>query len=62
MFVLKSLGFRKLRHSSELQNDALMHREDVKGFELGSGIAKASSIPSRHTTLYQGWFNVGPES
>ena len=42
MFVLKSLGFRKLRHSSELQDDALMHREDVKGFELGCGIAKAS--------------------
>ena len=26
MFVLKPLGFRKLSHSSEMRNDALMHR------------------------------------
>ena len=25
--VLKSLGFRKLSHSSEIQKDVLMHRE-----------------------------------
>ena len=28
---LKALGFGKLGHSSEMQNDALMHREGLKG-------------------------------
>ena len=31
IFVLKSLGFRKLIHSSEMQNDALRHRDGLKG-------------------------------
>ena len=31
MFALKLLGFRKLSHSSEMRNDALMHREGLKG-------------------------------
>ena len=31
IFVLESLGFRKLSHASEMQNDALMHREGLKG-------------------------------
>ena len=30
-FVLKSLGFFKLSHSSEMQNDALMHRDGLEG-------------------------------
>ena len=29
--ILKPLGFRKLSHSSDMQNDALMHREGLKG-------------------------------
>ena len=29
--VLKTLGFRKLSHSSEIQNYALMHREGLNG-------------------------------
>ena len=29
--VLKSLGFRKLSHSSEMQNDALLYSEGPKG-------------------------------
>ena len=29
--VLKRLGFRKLSNSSEMQNDALKHREGLKG-------------------------------
>ena len=29
--VLKPPGFRKLSHSSEMRNDALMHREGLKG-------------------------------
>ena len=33
IFVLKPAGFRKLSHSSEMQNDALMHREGLKGLE-----------------------------
>ena len=28
-FYLKPLDFRKLGHSSEMQNDGLMHREDL---------------------------------
>ena len=31
IFVLKPLGLRELAHSSEMQNDALMHREGLKG-------------------------------
>ena len=31
IFVLKPLGFRKLSHSSEMRNDALMHRDRLKG-------------------------------
>ena len=31
IFVLESLGFRKLSHASEMQNDDLMHREGLKG-------------------------------
>ena len=27
IFVLNPVGFRKLSHSSEIENDALMHRE-----------------------------------
>ena len=30
MFVLKPLVFRKLNHSSEMPNDALMHRQGLK--------------------------------
>ena len=30
-FVLKPLGFRKLSHSKEMRNDALKHREGLKG-------------------------------
>ena len=30
-FHSKTLGFRKLNNSSEMQNDALMHREGYKG-------------------------------
>ena len=30
-FVVKTLGFRNLSHASELQNDALMYREGLKG-------------------------------
>ena len=29
--VLKPLGFRKLIHSLHMRNDALMHREGLKG-------------------------------
>ena len=29
---LKTPRFRKLGHASEIQNDALMHREGLKGF------------------------------
>ena len=29
--VFKILSFRKLGHSSEMQNDALMHCEGLKG-------------------------------
>ena len=29
--VLKQIGFRRLSHSSEMQNDALMHREGLMG-------------------------------
>ena len=38
--VLKSLGFRKLSHSSEMQNDALMHREGLKGTNILDKIRK----------------------
>ena len=31
MLGLKSLCYRKLSHYSEMQNDALMHREGLKG-------------------------------
>ena len=31
IFVVKPVGFRKLSHSSEMQNDAFMHREGLKG-------------------------------
>ena len=31
--VLKSLSFIKLSHFPEMQNDALMHREGLKGFK-----------------------------
>ena len=37
--VLKPPGFRKLSHFSEMRNDALMHREGLKGFE-DAGSAK----------------------
>ena len=30
-FVPKPLGFTKLSHFSEMQDDALMHREGLKG-------------------------------
>ena len=30
-FVVKALAFRNLSHPSELQNDALMHGEGLKG-------------------------------
>ena len=33
MFVLKPPGFMKLSHYSEMRNDALMHREGLKGEE-----------------------------
>ena len=29
--ILKPLGFRNLSHSSDMRNDALMHREGLKG-------------------------------
>ena len=29
--VLKPLDFRKLSHTSKMQNDALMHHEGLKG-------------------------------
>ena len=32
-FVLKPPGFRRLSHSSEMRNDALMHREGSKGYQ-----------------------------
>ena len=32
IFVLKPLGFRKLSYFSEMRNDALMHREGLKGY------------------------------
>ena len=32
-FVVKTLAFRNLSHSSELQNDALMYREGLKAKE-----------------------------
>ena len=31
IFVLIPLGFTKLSHFSEMQDDALMHREGLKG-------------------------------
>ena len=31
MFVLNPLVLRELSHFSEIQNDALMHREGLKG-------------------------------
>ena len=31
IFVLEPLGFRKLSHSSEMRNDALVHREGLEG-------------------------------
>ena len=31
IFDLNPLDFRKLNHSSDMQNDALLHREDLKG-------------------------------
>ena len=31
IFVLKRPGFRKLSHTSEMQIDALKHREGLKG-------------------------------
>ena len=31
IFDLEPQDFRKLSHSSEMQNDASMHREDLKG-------------------------------
>ena len=31
IFGLKTLGFRKLSHFSEMQNDALRHCEGLKG-------------------------------
>ena len=31
LFVLNPIGFRKLGHFSGMQNDALMHREGLKG-------------------------------
>ena len=34
ILVLKPLFFRKLGHSSEMRNDALMHREGLKGFKF----------------------------
>ena len=33
IFVLKPLGYRKLSHSIEVRNDALKHRESLKGFK-----------------------------
>ena len=34
MFVLKPLGFRKVSHSPEMQNDDLMHRGGLKGLNI----------------------------
>ena len=34
-FVLQPPGFRKLSHSSEMRNDALMHRDGPKGLIQG---------------------------
>ena len=31
-FVLKLIVFRKLNNSSEMQNDALMHRDGLQGY------------------------------
>ena len=31
IFVLKPLDFRKFSHYSEMRNDALMHRQGLKG-------------------------------
>ena len=37
MIVVKPLCFRKLSHSSKLQNDALMHREGPRVNPLSAG-------------------------
>ena len=36
IFVRKPPGFRKLGHSSEMENDALMHREGLNGYNIFS--------------------------
>ena len=38
IFVLKLLDCRKLGHSSEMQNDALMYREGLKGKYRGCSV------------------------
>ena len=42
LFVLKPLGFRKLCHSSEMRNDALMRRGGLNGL-FWSGLADDES-------------------
>ena len=37
MIVVKPQCFRKLSHSSKLQNNALMHREGPRGNPLSAG-------------------------
>ena len=49
MLVLKSLGFRKLGHSSEMRNDALKHREGLKGFDSSRNSLRIRRQMNLHT-------------
>ena len=50
IFVLKPLGFRKLSYSSDMRNDALMHREGLKGFNVEGFFVKY--LLTLHTLRY----------
>ena len=41
-FVLKSPGFKKLGHSSEMRNDALMHRVGLKGYYVTLSVRRST--------------------
>ena len=55
LVVLKPPGFRKLSHSSEMQNDALMHCEGLKGEEvlIIDNISLTFFINHSHTLVYK---------
>ena len=45
ILALKPLGLRKLGHSSDMENYALMHHADLKGFNI-------QLLRSQHNDVY----------